>query len=65
MKLIYRIGGNNKDSLGVFEAEFNDDEVRDKDKIENTIEDIKKIYFKHRVLASQDPMNIKKELMKP
>jgi hypothetical protein len=64
VKLIYRIGGNNKDSLGVVEAEFNEEEVRDTEAINKTIEALKQLYFKHRVPASLDPLNIKKELMR-
>jgi hypothetical protein len=60
MKLTYRIGNNNKESLGVFEAMF-DNEEKD---IDTKIEEVKKLYFKHRFLGNFDPARIQKELSK-
>lgn len=64
MILTFRIGGNNKDMLGVIEATFDNEECKDPEKVEKTIEQIKGLYFKQRILSINDPAKIRKELNK-
>ncbi len=60
--LVYRLGMNNNHQQGVFELTLSEDQLKNEEVITQSIEKVKKLYFKHRLLGDNDPAKIKQAL---